>query len=92
MRRGASLQSSSSSKKVDRLLVGQSRALTPSMTSVAVTKPLHFQSDVQQRRFFASPVSNYEGILVDDLAVRSFSSDAVVSDRDGTNQVSRHVW
>lgn len=91
VRCAASLQSNGS-KKVDRLVVGQSRVLTPS-TSVAVTKPLHFQNDVQQRRFFVSPVGNYTGILLNDLAVRSFSSDTAMSNRDdNANQVStRHA-
>lgn len=86
MRCGTSLQSSGG-KKVDRLVVGQSRVLTP-FTSVAVTKPLHFQNDVQQRRFFASPVSNYTGMQLDYLAMRSFSSDAAGLNRDDMNQVS----
>lgn len=92
VRCAASLQSSGS-KKVDRLIVGQSRVSTPSISSVAVTKPLHFQNDVQHRRFFASTVSNYKGILLDDLAVRSFSSDADTSDiDDNANHVStRHT-
>ena len=81
---------SSLHKKVDRLVAGQSRVLTPSI-SVAVTKPLHFQSDVQQRRFFTSPaVNNYTKLLSDDLVVRSFSStagDVATSKRDDTNQV-----
>lgn len=91
VRRCATLQSSSS-KDADRLVVGQSRLLTLSI-SVAVTKPLHFQSsDVQHRRFCASPsLNNSTKILLDDLVViRSFSSsaaDAATSNRDETNQV-----
>lgn len=91
MRYGASLQSSSS-KNAGRLVVGQSRVLTPSI-SVAATEPLHFQHDVQQRRFFASPVSNnYTRILFEDSAIRSFSTtaeDAATSKGDDTNQVCR---
>ena len=91
---GASIQRSSSSKKADRLVVGQCRVLTPSI-SVAVTTPLHFQGDVQQRRYFAyPPVSNNHTrrIAFENLAVRSFSStdgDAATSKRDDTNQVCR---
>ena len=81
---------SSLHKRVDRLVVGQSRVLTQSI-SVAVTEPLHFQSDVQQRRFFASPaMNNYKKLLSDDLVVLSFSSaagDVATSKRDDTNQV-----
>ena len=90
---GASMQRRSCSKKADRILVGQCRVLTPSI-SVAVTTPLHFQSDVQQRRYFAyPPVSNiHTRIAFDNLTVRSFSStdgDAATSKRDDTNQVCR---
>ena len=92
---GGSLQSRSR-KKTGRLL-GQSRVSTPSI-SVAVTTPLHFQSDVQQRRYFAYPPvsNNHTRIAFDNnLAVRSFSStdgDAATSKTDDTNQVCiRHA-
>jgi hypothetical protein len=89
--RYASTLQSSSSKKLDRLVVGQSRVLTPSISVAVVEKPLHFQSEVQQRRYFAPPiVNNYAKILSDDLLVAHFSSrtgGAATSKRDDTNQV-----